>query len=104
MGDATIITPVGELTNDTALEFKQERENLIKQGKCKFVLNLEELNILSSIGIRECLSLFKDAESKGGGVRLFNPRPQVKDVFKTTGLLQVFKLYNSLDEARQSFS
>ena len=101
--DMVVIKPIGELTNNTALIFKKERENLIKAGTSKFILDMGEVKLLSSIGIREILSLFKESEAKGGGVRLFNLRPQVKDILKTTGLLQVFKLYTSMDEAKKSF-
>jgi len=102
-GDIVIMKPIGELTNNTALLFKKERESLIKSGRSKFVLDMGDVKLLSSIGIREILSLFKESEAKGGGVRLFNLRSQVKDILKTTGLLQVFKIYTSIDEAKTSF-
>ena len=102
--DLMIIKPEGELSSNTAVTFKEHCNNLLDDGHKKFVVDMSGVSLLSSIGIRELLGLFKEAESRGGGVRLCNLPNPIKDILKETGLTQAFKLYLSLEDAIDSFN
>ena len=49
------------------------------------IINLENVNYMSSAGLRALVLGQKTAESKGGKLIIINVQPQVKEVFRVTG-------------------
>ena len=58
-GEFTVLTPVGKLDTKTAGEFERKLLGLLSGGKRRFVVDLVELEHLSSAGLRVLLMLGK---------------------------------------------
>ena len=100
---ASVLKPVGDLTNHSAPKFRKEQQGVLEAGFSNVVLNLSEIGLLSSIGIREIMSLYKDCAGQGGKLVLCELGDQVYDILETTGLMTVFTVCESQDEAVASF-
>jgi anti-anti-sigma factor len=64
-----------------------------------FVLNLTQVQRITSSAIQALLILFQELEHVRGRVVLANCQPNVESVFETTRLDALFELYEDIDEA-----
>lgn len=80
----------------------QVREH-ITSGAHYVLLDLSEVNFLSSSGLRALLLIRKDLMTEGGELRLSSLQPQVLEVFTLTGFTQVFAIHNTREEAQAAF-
>src|SRR6267154_6418602 len=69
----------------------------------KVVLNLREVNYIDSGGLGTLVSLYTTARNAGGAVKLARLTQRVGDLLQVTKLLTVFEVFNSEEEAVQSF-
>ena len=99
----SILKPVGDLTNHSAPAFRKKWQAVFEEGTTNIVLDLSEIGLLSSIGIREIMSVYKDCAAKGGKLVLCDLGDQVYDILETTGLMTVFTVCESREEALASF-
>jgi serine/threonine-protein kinase RsbW len=75
----------------------------IDAGALQVVLDMSEVNFLSSSGLRALLLVRKKLQSQGGELRLCMLQPQVQEVFTITGFTQVFAIHRSREEAVAAF-
>ncbi len=78
--------------------------DLIKKGSRKVLLNLKEVDYIDSSGIGEIVGALTSMERHGGELRLLSPAPLVRQVLKTTRLLDVFDIHENEGEALHSFT
>ena len=77
-------------------------KNLIAQNN-KIVLNLGGVNYIDSGGLGTLVALYTTARSAGGAIRLANLTQRVGDLLQVTKLLTVFEVFESVDQAVESF-
>jgi anti-sigma B factor antagonist len=75
---------------------------LVKDGS-QIVLNLAEVSYIDSGGLGTLVALYTTARNAGGAIKLARLTPRVGDLLQVTKLLTVFEVYNSEEEAVQSF-
>jgi anti-sigma B factor antagonist len=80
----------GRLDTLTAPEFEEKLEPELEDTE-KLVLDLAELEYISSAGLRVLLSAMKIMEEQGEMV-LRNVRPDVMDVFEVTGFIDMLNI------------
>jgi len=69
----------------------------------QIVLNLGSVTYIDSGGLGTLVALYTTAHNAGGAVKLANLTPRVGDLLQVTKLLTVFEVYDSEEEAVQSF-
>src|SRR5438093_13675686 len=69
----------------------------------RIVLNLADVTYIDSGGLGTLVSVYITAHNGGGSVKLARLTQRVGDLLQVTKLLTVFEVYNSEDEAVQSF-
>jgi len=77
-------------------------KDVIAQNK-RIVLNLGEVNYIDSGGLGTLVSLHTSAHNAGGTIKLTNLTKRVGDLLQITKLLTVFEVYNSEEEALESY-
>ena len=82
---------------------EQKLKSLTAANQACLVLNLKELEYISSSGLRVLLAALKRATKRQGDVRLACLQPSVKDVFNIAGFTQLFKIYDEEEDAISSF-
>ena len=78
--------------------------DLVAEGANKFVINLRELDMISSTGLRVILSTGKKLASSSGKLVICNPNHTVGDVLKMSGFSMMFQVFDTEDQALASFS
>lgn len=73
-------------------------------GRKRFLLNLEQVDWMSSTGIGDLVSCIKRTAEQGGAVKLLNPSERVFDLLVMTRLAEVFEIFEDEEEAVGSFS
>jgi len=81
-------------------ELGDELVALLESGAQRdLLIDLEEVEFLSSAMLGKLIRLFKRAAQVGGRVRLCSIRPSIREVFEITQLHKVFEIYPDADEA-----
>lgn len=83
-------------------ELRDQVKGLIAQGS-RVVLNLGEVSYIDSGGLGTLVSLYTSARSAGGSVKLARLTRRVGDLLQVTKLLTVFEVYETEEEAVESF-
>ncbi|MCL2810248.1 MAG: STAS domain-containing protein [Treponema sp.] len=79
----------GRVDSNTSdvLQFKLDKA--IKEGHINIILNMAQIEYLSSIGIRVILSTYKQAASAGGSFYIESPSEIVRNVMGMVALKQM---------------
>ena len=101
--DVKVVDIVGKLNTGTSPEAEQFLKELLDNGANKILLNLEELDYISSTGLRIILATGKKLQGTGGKLLLCNLNPTVKEVFKISGFSSMFGVYENEEEALGNF-
>ena len=78
-------------------------KKLVDAEKTQIVLDLLNVEYMSSAGLRAMVSTLKSVKRVNGDLRIANPSPRVEEVLRLAGLTSIFSIYRSRDEAVNSF-
>lgn len=98
-----ILEITGRMDGELAAAMGQALEEILSQGHDKLVLNLGNVDYISSPGLREIVRAYKRAQAGGGDLRIANPSERVMDVFKLAGLDTTLQIFRSDIQAVDSF-
>ena len=97
IGDIVILHPFGDLVS---------RENLhklfmghFKRNVKKFIINLESVRKINSVGLNALLEIRQIVEGGGGTLRLCCINDSVKKMFEMTRLVELFSINLNEDSA-----
>jgi anti-sigma B factor antagonist len=93
----------GRVDSETAPELDHALSKLLKGNRNKIVLNLQNVDYLSSAGLRAMVKALKDAQGSGGDVRLASVSESVEVILRTVGMMQMFKMFPTNEEAAAGF-
>lgn len=91
----------GSLDTETALQFDEFIAEHVKETAKLVVLNMKDLDYVSSAGIRSVFKLAKRMKTRGGKVAAANRQPQIEKVFdivKALPDMQIFRDDAEMDE------
>jgi anti-sigma B factor antagonist len=84
-------------------ELKAEMNRLFESGTKDLLVDLKEVRFIDSSGLGVLVSGFKNASTHQGSIKLCNLQAQVKSMFELTRLHRVFDIYQTIDEALESY-
>ncbi len=93
----------GRVDSDTTPEFEHALSQLLADNRNKIVLNLQAVEFLSSAGLRAMVKALKDAQKSGGDVRLASVPQPIEVILRTVGMMQMFKMFSTSQEAAAGF-
>ena len=94
----TVIDVSGRIDSNTASEFDQAIRSLIDSGKKNLVLDLSDVEFLSSAGLRTMVSARKAIQGSGE-ITLAEPSQRVVDTLEIAGLDVLFKTFPDRESA-----
>ncbi len=103
LGDVRAVRIAGNLDSQTATVAQEQLMQLIDDGATKILVDFEDLNYISSSGLRMLLVAVKRLEGISGQLRICNPNTMVQEVFETSGFSEIFSVYKSQAEALDGF-
>ncbi|GAB6906586.1 Anti-sigma factor antagonist [Desulfosarcina cetonica] len=101
MDGVYIITPVGRLDTNTYPAMEERVDLILHEKPHTLVFDMEQLNYISSMGVRVIAKAQKAMKPYYGKVVLLNLQPQIQKVFdiiKALPAQQVFSSMNELDD------
>ncbi len=102
-GDITVVEIEGKLNTGASPEAEAYVNDLIDEGAIKILFNLEDLDFISSTGLRIILATGKKLTGLGGKLVLCSPNKTVSDVFRMSGFNQMFSVLENEEEALKNF-
>ena len=99
-GDITIIAVEGSLDTNTSKEAGDQLTKLVDEGKLKLLIDLTNLDYISSSGLRILLVTSKKLKSQKGEMRICGLNETVKEVFEISGFTMIFNVFDAIDDAK----
>ena len=87
---------------EESAELRDTIKKLLQQTN-RLVLNLGGVSYIDSGGLGTLVSLYTTAHNSGGAIKLSNLTQRVGDLLQVTKLLTVFEVYDTEEEAIDSF-
>jgi anti-sigma B factor antagonist len=84
-------------------EFKAELNRLFDRGMKDLLIDLKEVRFIDSSGLGVLVSGFKNASARQGSLKLSGLQNQVKSMFELTRLHRVFDIFQTVDDALESY-
>lgn len=98
-GNAAVITVQGRVDTLSAPTVEQKLTQWLDGGETRMILDLSEMEYISSAGLRTVLVIGKKAKANGGSVCCCALQGMVKKVFDVSGFSLVLPVYDTVDEA-----
>lgn len=98
-----IVKLKGRIDSANVAEFEGAINALQQQGRHCLVLDMAELNYMSSAGLRVMVSALKAARNKSGNVVVAAPTTNMVDTLKLVGFHTLFPHYDDVLKAVDSF-
>lgn len=90
--DETVVAVQGEVDLYTAPRLREQLEGVVATDTPNVVIDLETLDFIDSTGLGVLVGALKEAENRGGGVRLRNPGRSTRKILEIAGLTEVFTI------------
>lgn len=103
MRRVTLVEVSGRIDSSNATKLGESLNEQIDAGRTQLVLDLSNVEYISSAGLREAVSAAKKVRAAGGDLRLASLSPKVKDVLELAGLIELFQTFGTQVEAVGSF-
>ena len=100
----TAISITGFLDAYTYSEFEQTINNLFDQNQYKLIVDMSNVDYISSAGAGVFIGAIGLAQENSGNIIIIRPKPGVKEVFDLLGLSQIFPITDNMESALKMFS
>ena len=100
--DIVTLSLSGRLDTTTAKTFEAKILAQIESGDRRFIIDLAQLDYISSAGLRVFVFAAKRLASGNGKIVLCALKDPIKEVFNIAGFLSDFPVYSSHNEAIKS--
>ena len=97
--DAVVLALSGKLDATTAKAFENKIFSVIDSGAQRLVIDLSQLDYVSSSGLRVFLLAAKRLQPTNGKVSLCGLQDHIRQVFDLAGFSSILSIYGSRDEA-----
>lgn len=99
--DLYIVAVHGDLDAAGGLAVKDDLETYASEKPGRCIMDLTDVNYMSSYGLRVILSVAKLLQEGSGELHLAGPSERVMDVLTTSGYDQLFPVHGTLGEAKK---
>ncbi len=94
-----VVGVTGEVDVATAPTLRGRLDAAIDRGKPLLVVDLLSVTFIDSTGLGVLIGASKRVDADGGAMRLVVAEPRILKLFEITGLMEVFSVVPSLEEA-----
>jgi len=98
------VTITGALDAHTFEQFFNTMSQLIDGGALRIVLDLRNMNYITSVGMNFLVNMRLQRKKAGGDVIIVKPPPSVLNLLDMIGFLQVLVIAETVEEAWSVFS
>ncbi|MCK5146085.1 STAS domain-containing protein [bacterium] len=101
--DISIIRVGGYIDTTTSAELERALDSLLKAGVCRVIIDLNNVDYISSAGWGIFISEIKGIRERGGDLLLARMMTDVYEVFELLEFHYILKSYDSIDAAVADF-
>jgi anti-anti-sigma factor len=98
-GNKALVRVAGRMNAIAAPQFERTCNQLIDMGIERLIVDLADLEYISSPGLRAVLAAGERTRLCGGSLVLCHPRGIVKNALQLTGFCSLFPVYDSVETA-----
>ncbi|HNU91819.1 MAG TPA: STAS domain-containing protein [Spirochaetota bacterium] len=103
-GEVVVLDIAGEIDLYNAPEIKDIINKLIEEQRYNVIINLEKVSYIDSSGIGALISSLSNLKKYQGGLKIINVYASVRKVFELTKLTSFFDIFDSEEDALESFN
>lgn len=103
VGKVIVLSISGRLNASVANDVERKLNSLISSDQVRLVMELGQLEYISSSGLRVLLAALKRVKKEGGDIRLASLQTYVKEVFDIAGFIPLFRIFDKEGDAVESF-
>jgi anti-anti-sigma factor len=96
---ALLVTVTGRMDAAAAPQFERACDAWLGQGERDVVVDMRATEYISSMGLRSLLMLAKSLQRSGGRLALCGLAGPVREVFRISGLLPIFSVFDTPEAA-----
>ena len=94
-----IVAIKGRLDAESSPDLGKEIEKVMAEGEDRLILDVHELNYISSAGLRIILATSKKLKERKGKIFLTGLHGPVEEVFKISGFISIFRVFATAEAA-----
>lgn len=102
VADVLVVDMTGRLDTSTSGQASDDLVEMVKSCG-KVVLKLDQLEYVSSAGLRVLLLAAKLVEASDGEMKICHPNGSVKEVMETSGFHSLLRMYDTEKDALAAF-
>lgn len=99
VGEIRVLAPQGRIDSNTSSTLETAALDVVNNGTTRLVVDLSDVDYISSAGLRVILLAGKKAKAAGGALVLAGLQPTIRDVFEISGFLRLFDVTETRAEA-----
>jgi anti-sigma B factor antagonist len=100
---AHVVRLEGNLDTNTSPDVQERLNQIIDGGGAKILVNLKNVDFVSSAGLRVMLATAKRLSGTAGALRISDLNETVSEVFEISGFSTILDVFNSEADALQDF-
>lgn len=104
IGEIKVLKVIGELDALVAPKFKEKIAKLIESDHTKIIVDFEELVHINSLAMGILRGKLRKVKDAGGDIKIIKLNEHIKTIFEMIGLDEIFEIYETEDEAVNSFT
>ena len=85
-------------------QIRDDVKGKLKEGDRRFLLDMSDAGFVNSTGIGVVVSMLSSVKTAGGVLKVCAVSDRARRAFVTTGVLQLFDVYETKDEALKAFN
>jgi len=101
--DVNIVRFNGDVIAGHITSIKDKINKLLAQGSDKIIFDFKAVKFMDSSGIGFLVSVLKELAKKNGKLRLCNINGTIESILHQVQLYSFFEIYDSCEEALESF-
>ncbi len=102
-GPVTLLSVKGDVDGTNFRDLIEKGEQVINQGYTRLILDLQQVNFISSAGLLVLQTIAGKASDKGGRLVLVGLNKHVQRVVELAGFDKFLSIYSDVAAARASF-
>jgi len=95
----TVVSVKGKLDASNSARLEEKLLSILDKNEENILINLKELDYISSSGLRVLLFTAKKIKELKGKFLLCELAPHIKEIFEIAGFTAIFTIYASKEEA-----
>ncbi|MCP4339603.1 MAG: STAS domain-containing protein [Desulfobulbaceae bacterium] len=97
--DYLVLQPTGRLDISNSQDFETEFQAVLDKGYTRIVIDMSQVEYVSSAGLRCILVAAKKIQAVNGDIRFSHLNDMVDEVFTISGFRKIFAIFESSDLA-----